>query len=491
MSSPQPADREDTLNMEFIGPQIPSAKQNESPAYLARAMQAIREGTSIAGILRMGGAVLMVLSLSLFLMQGIEATSDLHRYLLLLGQTLLLTVAGFGVGFLLKEPRGARVFFSLALVSVPANFAVLGAMIYSIAPLDDVITQYPAYASWQSTNMKELIVASVAGLVVLVPMSVFCFAILARHSRWWLSTAYLLTSTTLLVPLRDSLSITLISSVCALAVVALLSNRHEKRQRLATREEQFAKALLFLPATLMLARSAALYNIDFHFALAVIMAVYYLLRRIVVSCSGSTVLTTLLQSMTAACAFVLAFMLTTLIDRNVAFDAPVLVFILIWLALNVDLARSIDSSAVRSAVHGLWALASFTAIIFDALFFDSANGLVINLIIAAVLLAASTFTRQRLGAVLGTVALIGLLIINSTQLFVAVLDTGWAGMAIAGASTIVAGSLLERYWPIMKIQLANRFDAKKAGITHTGTLEPQQDITSESYDVGQLHDKAA
>lgn len=452
---------------------------SESTAYFSRTLQAIREGTSMAGILRMGGAGLMVFSLCLFLMQGMEATSDLQRYLLLLGQTVLLTGTGFAVGFVLKEPRGARVFFSLALISIPANFAVLGAMIYSIAPLDAITTQYPTYASWQSTNLRELLIAGLAGLSVLIPMSVFCFAVLARHSKWWLSAAYLLASASLLIPLRETFSMTLISSACAIAIVALLSNRHAKRQRLATSEEKFAKALLFIPATLMLARSAALYNVDFHGTLAIVIAAYYLLRRLVIARSGNSALTMSLQILSASAAFILAIMLTSLLDSNFAFIAPMLVFSLAWLGLNIELTRFIDNAKIRGLIHGSWAVVSFCAIATDTLLFGDANGFIVNVTLALVLLASSVITHQKLSAVLGTVALMGVLIVNGTHLFSLFLDTGWIGMAVTGATTIVAGSLLDRYWPMMKLRFFDRLNAKNADAMDMDAPELQEDLTSE------------
>jgi len=433
---------------------------NASTAYLARAMKAIREGASIAGILRMAGAGLMVFSLSLFLMQGVDASSDLHRYLLLLGQTALLTGAGFAVGLLLKEPRGARVFFSLALISIPANFAVLGGMIYSITPLDTFITQYPTYASWQSTSIRELVIAGAAALAVLIPMAVFCFAVLARHASWWLSATYLGASALLLVPLRESLSTTVISSVCALAVVLILSRQHVKRSRRSTGEEQFARILLFVPAALMLGRSATLYSIDFHFALAIIITVYFMLRRVVTLQSEKPFLTTLVQVLTAICALMVAFMVTTLIGENFSFVAPLLLFSLVWLALNLDLVRFIDSARIRQLIHGSWAITNTLSVIIGTLIFSVTDGFTQNLAIAIVILVASTLTRQTLGAVLGAVTVLGVLAINGSHLFAFLVDTGWAGIAIAGAATIVSGSLLERFWPVLKLRLINQFSSK-------------------------------
>jgi hypothetical protein len=466
-------------DMEFVGPRLPTPAQSELTGYFSQAVQAIRQGATIAGLLRIGGAGLIVFSLSLFLMQGMEATSDLHRYLLLLGQTVLLTCAGFAVGFILKEPRGAGVFFSLALVSIPANFAVLGAMIYSVAPLDNVITDYPTYASWKSTDIKELLIAGIIGLVVLIPMSVFCFAVLARHSKWWLSAAYLLASASLLIPLRETFSITLISSVCALVVLALLSNRKAKRQRISTGEEQFAKILLFFPAALMLARSAMLYSVDFHFALAIVIAVYYMLRHWVVVRSGKSVLTTSIQILTVFCSLILSGMVALLVGDNFSFIAPFLVFTLMWLALNVELTRFIDVARVRGVILGAWAVFCFSPIAMDILLFSKSSGLLTDLTLALVILVASTVTRQKLGAVLGAIALVGLLVVNGSHLFAFVLNTGWLGMAVTGTLTIVAGSMLERFWPVFKVQMLSRFDTKKVNAFDVDGLELQESIMAE------------
>ncbi|MFK8079353.1 MAG: hypothetical protein AB8B97_03635 [Granulosicoccus sp.] len=465
-----------TNSRTFVDASACTVSPEEPTAYLQRVLHAVKEGTSIAGLLRMGGAGLMVFSLSLFLMQGMDTTSDLHRFLLLLAQTVLLTSAGFAVGYLLKEPRGARVFFSLALISIPANFAVLGAMIYSVAPLDNLVTQYPTFASWQSTDLQELSIAAVTGLAVLVPMSIFCFAVLARHARWWLSIAYLLSSATLLIPLRDTLSITLISSVCALSVLALLSQRHAKRSRLATGEEQFAKALLFIPAAVMLARSAALYHVDFYFGLGIVIAIYYFLRRRVAAGTGNSTQKTSLQILAVTFVFILAIMLTALIISNVAIGTPFPVFTLTWLALNLDLTRFINSRRVNAIVHGLWAVTCFAGIVFDTFIIGNPDGFLINLAVAVVILAASTTTRQRLGAILGTIGIVGLPMLNGAHLFSVVLDTGWAGVAIAGALTIISGSLLERFWPLIKIRLINRFGVVRTDITEIGTPELQDKL---------------
>ena len=77
-------------------------------------------------------------------MQGWSEGNDIRRYLLLLAQTGLLGAAGFALSHLVRETNGARIFFGLALVSIPANFTILGALLYSVFQWDGGLTTDPS-----------------------------------------------------------------------------------------------------------------------------------------------------------------------------------------------------------------------------------------------------------------------------------------------------------------------------------------------------------
>lgn len=463
-----------SISADIVAPQISDSTPVKQPTYLSKVFQAMREGATIAEILRLGGAALMVFSMSLFLMQGVDAASDLYRFLLLLGQTALLSVAGFSVGLLLKEPRGARVFFSLALISIPANFAVLGAMIYSIVPLDSFNAQYPTYASWQSSSANELLLASAAGLCVMIPMTVFCFSVFARHAKWWLSAAYLLASAMLLIPVRDTYSVAIMAGISTLAVLVLVSKKQEDKQSLATFEGRFSKCLLFVPAALMLARSVILYDVDFYSGLAIVVGIYYLLRHQVSRRTSKTILTVPLHMMTASCAMVLAYMLGMLIEEQFNFIEPALVFGFIWFVLIADLTRFIDSPRTRGVMHGLWSVVCTSLVAIELLAIQASNGFLVSLTLATLVLVGSTVMRHKLGAFLGSIALIGVFAVNGADFLIVIRNAGWAVMAILGAITIVAGSLLEKYWPVVKMRLANQFRSKRSATADVGGLEREQ-----------------
>ena len=470
----------------FVGPPLPSADDtdgnysnssvalseqiidqeafdDDSPGYLARVTHAIREGASIAGLLRISGAALMVLSLSVFLMQGVEAASDLHRYLLLLGQTLLLSAAGFGVGFWLKEPRGARVFFSLGLISIPANFAVLGAMIYSIAPLDNLLMEYPAYASWQSASINELLIAAAAAVTVLIPMSLFCFAVMARESKWWLTGGYLMASATLLIPLRDTFSIMLISGVCTVTIAMLLAARSKKQQPQNTFESKFATALLFVPPALMLVRSGILYGMDPYLVLAIVVSIHYLLRKLVFSRARSNLLTTLIQLAAAGTSLTIAIVAAEILGRELNFISLHNEFLLggaLWFLINLDLLRFFKGTRLKTAVHIIWAILCSMPVLLELIDFSIFNGrldVIEVLPVALLVLGGGVVIRSKAIVIIGSVLLLAICIGGGSHLFTFMLGTGWLGMAIAGASTIVAGSVLERFWPVIKLRIATHF----------------------------------
>ena len=95
-----------------------------------RILYSIRNFATVSEALRILGAAILLASMSLFLLQGWNEGNDIRRYLMLLAQTGLLTAAGFALSHGLKETKGARLFFGLALVSIPANFTILGALLY-------------------------------------------------------------------------------------------------------------------------------------------------------------------------------------------------------------------------------------------------------------------------------------------------------------------------------------------------------------------------
>ncbi|MBT8441752.1 MAG: hypothetical protein KJO76_05135, partial [Gammaproteobacteria bacterium] len=112
-------------------------------------MASVKNFATVSEALRILGAAVLLSSMSMFLLQGWNEGNDINRYLMLLAQTGLLAGAGFAMSHGLGEAKGARVFFGLALISIPANFTILGALLYSVIQWDGGLTTYPSFATWQ------------------------------------------------------------------------------------------------------------------------------------------------------------------------------------------------------------------------------------------------------------------------------------------------------------------------------------------------------
>ena len=164
------------LSMES-GPDTASGKLN-------RLLQSINQFATIAEVLRILGAGTLVASMSLLLLNGWHDGNDIYRYLKLLGLTGLLAAGGFSLSYLLKEQKGARLFFSLGLISIPANFGILGALIYSLIPDVNLATAYPGFAHWVGVDASSLIMVCLGAGVVLLPLTVLGYAIWCYVWSW-------------------------------------------------------------------------------------------------------------------------------------------------------------------------------------------------------------------------------------------------------------------------------------------------------------------
>ena len=103
---------------------------------MGRIQRSLQNFASVSEALRFLGAAVLLASMSIFLLQGWNEGNDISRYLLLLSQTGLLAASGFALSYGLKETKGARIFFGLALISIPANFTILSALLYSVFQWD-------------------------------------------------------------------------------------------------------------------------------------------------------------------------------------------------------------------------------------------------------------------------------------------------------------------------------------------------------------------
>ena len=221
--------------------------------------------TSLAGVLRTLGALVVVAGLCSHLLEGWSDWGDLSRLYVLLGVTGAFALTGFAISVLLREQKGARVFVSLGLVAVVASLSTLGGLIEDIiswSGLQGGSAWWVDMAALQAFSPGQLGLLLSLVLLTVVPVTWMAFRVLARGQARQLSLLFAVTSLLICIPARESwpLGITIVISLmlpCWYAVRALKSH-----VVFSTLEGQFALLSLFFPAIVMLARLFWLYEAD-------------------------------------------------------------------------------------------------------------------------------------------------------------------------------------------------------------------------------------
>ncbi len=221
----------------------------------------VRE-SGLAGLLRIGGAMVVVAAMCSLLLEGWQQWSDVSRYYAMLGGTAVLSVCGFLMSYWLKENKSARVFFGLGLLSVVANATTLGGLLHSAMPWDEAQIQSFAWADWSAGDSVSLATLIITAIAILLPLSWFSFKIFARDHATGLLTTFAVANSLILVPVRESLPVGLLIAAAVAIPCLYWRNAATGKIEFQTAEGRFALAALFAPAAIMLARLLWLYEAD-------------------------------------------------------------------------------------------------------------------------------------------------------------------------------------------------------------------------------------
>ena len=217
---------------------------------------------SVSQVLRAFGAFLVVAATSTFMLQHWNDGSDVTRYLTLLGLTGTLAVAGFICGIGVREARGARTLLALVITAVPIHFAVLGGLLQSQFPWDQVMS---ATAPWNAQAPESALMLTGIGLTVLLPLTWLSMKALARPHALWLAGALLLANLPVLIPIRDpGLVGWLIAGM--LVMVSVIEQRAAKLgYAMHTLEGRFIRLMMVVPVVVVTSRALLWYEPTFLF----------------------------------------------------------------------------------------------------------------------------------------------------------------------------------------------------------------------------------
>ena len=424
-------------------------------------MQSLRNVATLSEALRILGAGVILVSMSVFLLQGWDEGNDIRRYLLLLTQTGLLGAAGFAMSHLVRETKGARLFFGLALVSIPANFTILGALLYSVFQWDGGLTTYPGYAEWRIDDIANIGITMCAAMLVFVPVTLFCFAVMARHSAKLLSMHFLLLNALLLLPIRSSLAAGAIALAGVMYALFAISKLTRDNPALKTGEGKFALATLFIPLGIILFRSMYFYEVD-SLMIAMVGTVFFLAARQASQFPDrSALLAATLELVSWPLALIVSLALTDAIAAGAASGLQASAFSLTYTLFALDIARRTDSRILAKAIAGSVSIFVALSFTFAVMLDPSAASALCSLLGGLLLLLWGAAGKRPVTVIAGLITLGAGASFGLDEIVQMVITSSWIELAVFGASAIMLGSILDRHGVAIKLRLANWYAGDK------------------------------
>lgn len=434
-----------------LGPQF---EPRTSRFDVDRIMNSIRNFATVSEALRILGAAVLVASMSLFLMQGWNEGNDIRRYLMLLTQTGLLATAGFALSHGLKEAKGARLFFGLALVSIPANFTILGALLYSVFQWDGALTTYPSYATWQIENVASTGITLAGAMLVLLPVTMFCFAIMARHSAKTLSLHFFALNMMLLLPIRSSLAAGTVALLGTMYALYVVRNVIARDAALKTAEGKFALITLFIPAGIILFRSMYFYQVDSLLIAMLSLAAFMAARQASMFPERSPRVALVLDILSVPFAFVCAAALTNALIPSVTWALIAPIFSIAYSALTLDVIRRTESRKLAAVTAFSISLFVATSFILSLAAEQGALTAFLSLIAGGLMLLTGIALRNRSATIAGILTVVASTLFGFEALLSLVLGSSWIDLAIFGACAITLGSVLDRHGVAINLRIA-------------------------------------
>lgn len=423
-----------------------------------------RRAPTLSALLRGAGALVIVAAFVLYLFEGWREGDDLTRYLILLGHTGVLTLAGFALGHWLREPRGARLLVALGLAAVPVNFAFLGGMTYDRLTWDGAGGGASGAWDWLWSvgggfAPGAVLPLTLGALVVLTLAVRLAYQVMARRSAAGLAGAYLGANALLLVPTREEAAIAVLLAAAALILGWIAWRLRRRDPSLATAEGLFARLALALPLLVLAGRSIWLYAPGEVFFTTLALMGYLGARQAALGLAAER--RGWLESLALLLALASVWMILVTIAHMDGLPAVLrLPFAgaafaaLLWDMGSIAGRRRSGyraASALAVAASAGANLALFTGV--GTAFAALAAGLVV--------LAYGYASRRRAVFMLGALTALGGLAVVAERAVSAFSLGGWTGLVALGLITLIAGSVLERHGAVLRV-LAGRWTRRFA-----------------------------
>jgi hypothetical protein len=296
-------------------------------------------------------------------------------------------------------------------------------------------------------------------MLVLIPVTMLCLAIMARRSMKPLALHFLVLNALLLLPIRGSLAagtIALLGVAYALLVVGKLA---KSDRSLKTAEGKFALATLFIPLGIILFRSMYFYQVDSLMVAMVSMAVFAGLRQVTMLPDRGPKLALLLETLSMPVAFTFSLAMTDALGVVVNDVLAGPVFAAIYALLAMDVMRRTESQAFRRIVFATTSIIAMVCFTFTVALRPEPLSALLALGAGAVMLLAGVSFRGHIAAFCGVATLAIGTFFGLEEIWDMVLASSWIDLAIFGACAIALGSVIDRHGVVIKMRLVKWFEA--------------------------------
>lgn len=426
---------------------IPHAAVPEAPdPYELRAAEhesRVARTAATSRVLRGFGGLTLLAAVATVMFQHWEGATDVFKYLVLLGVTATLPVVALMSGIGLREGRGARTLFGLALTVVPAHFSILGGIVYSQWIASDVAATMPGPLVWAATDPMTAGWVVGLGLLVLVPLTFVSFTVLARSRRRTLTAIFLAANGALLIPFREPWFVGVVASALAVAVIVTERRHLSSAPALRTLDGLWARALLPVPLVIVMARQLALYGYSSELG-TVLFAITALAMVSVADGLAPDRAAALRRSALAPAALAWCNAHAVLAEYVTLAPSDLLLVLSLPFALllaGVSLRGGAIAPFYRRSALAVAGLGVTVAMLLE----PTPQASILAIAVGTLYVGYGSVQQRPTLTVLGGVGAIGALVVHIARAMHGAPWLGWVGLAALGVTIIIGASALERW----------------------------------------------
>lgn len=372
--------------------------------------------------LRWAGALAVVASATVYMLQGLNHIDLDMRNWLYLGLMALLGLSGVASQKLLQDAKSSRLFLGLAALLIPVQFSQLGGQVHDLV---NVLGAEVPYIGW-------LLLGTLA---LALPVAHSALSVLARADRRVLLPSLLMLSAVLLLPGRASVAGFVV--LVAMVIATLLIEVRVFRSNSAYRSLEGRGVRLLIAAPVLIAMVRMSLHVDTISGFAVMGGIGAFV------CSRCSAQSKLLRA--------LAAVLGALSWCAYAYEAFPFVLLggyaLCLLFLPIAL-WCMDLARIAGEQGGFYRKIATVLVALTALSLLLEGGMdlaLVALLLGALLLGWGVLRSLRVAVLMGAVIVIAAFVV----LLVASLDSvevnSWVALGIAGVALVFSASLLEKY----------------------------------------------